>query len=115
MAGTTVTRAHLSQALYEEVGLSQHECTDLLEAVLQEISNSLAQGEPVKIAEFGSFLIRQKGARIGRNPKSGEEVPILPRRVVVFRASNVLKDLVNSALIETTEGVSVEGGPISRA
>ena len=108
MAGNTVTRAHLSKALYDEVGLSQHECAELLETVLREISDSLAEGKSVKISGFGSFLTRQKGERIGRNPKSGEEVPILPRRVMVFRASHALKNKINSALTETTVGEIVD-------
>ena len=108
MAGKTVTRAHLSEALYDEVGLSQHECAELLETVLREILDSLAEGGSVKISGFGSFSIRQKGERIGRNPKSGEEAPILPRRVVVFRASHGLKNQINSALTETTVGETVE-------
>jgi integration host factor subunit alpha len=96
MAGATVTRADLSEAVYQEVGLSRNESADLVESVLQEISDALVQGETVKISSFGSFSVRQKGQRIGRNPKTGEEVPILPRRVLVFRASHVLKDRINS-------------------
>lgn len=91
----TVTRAQLSEAVYQEVGLSRNESSDLVESVLKEISDTLTRGEPVKISSFGSFAVRQKGQRIGRNPKTGQEVPILPRRVLVFRASNVLKDLIN--------------------
>ncbi len=98
MAGRTVTRAHLSEAVYQEVGLSRNESAELVEAVLGEISGSLVTGESVKISSFGSFQVRQKGGRIGRNPKTGEEVPIAPRRVLVFRPSHVLKDQVNSAL-----------------
>ncbi len=92
----TVTRAQLSEAVYQEVGLSRNESSDLVESVLKEISDTLSRGEPVKISSFGSFVVRQKGQRIGRNPKTGQEVPILPRRVLVFRASNVLKELINS-------------------
>ncbi|MDX1710337.1 MAG: integration host factor subunit alpha [Rhodovibrionaceae bacterium] len=95
MAGATVTRADLSEAVYQEVGLSRNESADLVESVLQEISDALVQGDTVKISSFGSFSVRQKGQRIGRNPKTGEEVPILPRRVLVFRASHVLKDRIN--------------------
>lgn len=91
----TVTRAQLSEAVYQEVGLSRNESADLVEAVLKEISDTLAKGETVKISSFGTFMVRQKGERIGRNPKTGEEVPIKPRRVLVFRASHVLKDRVN--------------------
>ncbi|MGP1394385.1 MAG: integration host factor subunit alpha [Inquilinaceae bacterium] len=95
MTETTITRAQLSEAVYEEVGLSRNESAELVETVLEEISGALARGEAVKISSFGSFSVRQKGERIGRNPKTGEEVPILPRRVLVFRASHVLKDRIN--------------------
>ncbi|MEQ9813485.1 MAG: integration host factor subunit alpha [Azospirillaceae bacterium] len=95
MAGDTVTRAQLSEAVYEEVGLSRNESAELVEAVLDEIALALADGDVVKISSFGSFSVRQKGERIGRNPKTGEEVPIQPRRVLVFRASHVLKDRIN--------------------
>ena len=97
MTDRTVTRAHLSEAVYQEVGLSRNESAELVETVLREISDTLTKGEPVKISSFGSFSVRQKGQRIGRNPKTGQEVPILPRRVLVFRASNVLKTRINSA------------------
>ena len=102
MTDRTVTRAHLSEAVYQEVGLSRNESADLLETVLREISDTLTKGEPVKISSFGSFSVRQKGQRIGRNPKTGQEVPILPRRVLVFRASNILKSRINSTHSETT-------------
>ena len=98
MAGQTVTRAQLSEAVYQEVGLSRNESAELVETVLNEISSALARGEMVKISSFGSFGVRRKGRRIGRNPKTGKEVPISPRRVLVFRASHVLKDQINSAL-----------------
>jgi integration host factor subunit alpha len=91
----TVTRAQLSEAVYQEVGLSRNESADLVETVLEEISEALERGEVVKISSFGSFAVRQKGRRVGRNPKTGEEVPILPRRVLVFRASHVLKNRIN--------------------
>ena len=95
MAENTITRAHLSEAVYQEVGLSRNESADLVESVLNEVAESLAKGETVKISSFGSFSVRQKGQRVGRNPKTGEEVPIQPRRVLVFRASNVLKSRIN--------------------
>lgn len=98
MTGATLTRAQLAEAVYQEVGLSRNESTDLVEAVLSEISNTLVRGENVKISSFGSFVVRHKGGRIGRNPKTGEEVPIAPRRVLVFRPSHVLKERINSAL-----------------
>lgn len=96
MAGKTITRAQLSEAVYQEVGLSRNESADLVESVLKEIAETLSHGETVKISSFGSFSVRQKGRRVGRNPKTGQEVPILPRKVLVFRASNVLKSRVNS-------------------
>lgn len=100
MSGTTVTRAQLSEAVYEEVGLSRNESAELVEAVLDEMADALSRGESVKISSFGSFAVRRKGQRIGRNPKTGEEVPILPRRVLVFRASHVLKDRINGGMHE---------------
>ncbi len=98
MSEETVTRAQLSEAVYQEVGLSRNESAQLVEGVLDEISNTLVRGEQVKISSFGSFSVRQKGERTGRNPKTGEEVPIKPRRVLVFRASNLLKQKINSSL-----------------
>ena len=95
MAGDTITRAQLSEAVYEEVGLSRNESADLVEAVLEEMVNALSDGETVKISSFGSFSIRQKSQRMGRNPKTGEEVPILPRKVIIFKPSNVLKNRIN--------------------
>jgi integration host factor subunit alpha len=97
MESRTITRADLAEAVYEEVGLSRNESADLVEAVLDEVSNALLRGENVKISSFGSFSIREKGERVGRNPKTGVEVPILPRKVLVFRASHVLKDRINSS------------------
>jgi integration host factor subunit alpha len=105
MSQDTVTRAQLSEAVYQEVGLSRNESADLVESVLNEISDALARGEMVKISSFGSFAVRQKGQRVGRNPKTGEEVPILPRRVLVFRASHVLKSRIN----ETLSGLEDQG------
>ncbi len=98
MSETTITRAQLAEAVYQEVGLSRNESSELLEMVLSNISDALSDGETVKISSFGSFSVRQKGQRIGRNPKTGEEVPILPRKVLVFRPSQVLKERINQAL-----------------
>lgn len=95
MIGKTITRAQLGEAVYQEVGLSRNESADLLETVLNQVSDALAKGESVKISSFGTFSVRQKGQRIGRNPKTGEEVPILPRKVLVFRPSQVLKNRIN--------------------
>ena len=94
MAGSTVTRAQLSEAVYQEVGLSRNESADLVEGVLSEISNMLVRGESVKLSSFGSFSVRQKGERKGRNPKTGEEIPISARRVVTFRPGQKLKQQV---------------------
>ena len=95
MTDATMTRADLSEAVYQEVGLSRNDSAALVETVLQQIVDALVRGESVKISSFGSFAVRQKGRRVGRNPKTGEEVPILPRRVLVFRASHVLKNKIN--------------------
>jgi integration host factor subunit alpha len=97
MEGRTITRADLSESVFQEVGLSRNESSDLVETILSEVVEALARGESVKISSFGSFTVRDKGQRVGRNPKTGQEVPILPRRVLVFRASNVLKSLINGA------------------
>jgi integration host factor subunit alpha len=95
MTGKTVTRADLGEAVYQEIGLSRNESADLLESVLEYMADALIKGETVKISSFGSFSVREKGQRIGRNPKTGEEVPILPRKVLVFRPSQVLKSRIN--------------------
>ena len=95
MQGKTITRADLGEAVYQEVGLSRNESADLLESVLEYMSDALIKGETVKVSSFGSFSVRRKGLRIGRNPKTGEEVPILPRKVFVFRPSQVLKSRIN--------------------
>lgn len=95
MAGRTVTRADLCEAVYQRVGLSRTESAELVESVLGEICDCLERGETVKLSSFGSFVVREKGERIGRNPKTGVEVPIEPRRVMVFKPSNVLKARIN--------------------
>ena len=95
MSGRTLTRSHLAEAVYREVGLSRNESAELVESVISHISDALAEGETVKISSFGTFSVREKGRRIGRNPKTGEEVPIDPRRVLVFRPSHILKDRLN--------------------
>ena len=107
MAGNTVTRAQLSEAVYQEVGLSRNESAQLVESILAEICGSLAQGETVKVSSFGSFSVRQKGGRIGRNQKTGEQVPIAPRRVLVFRPSHVLKEKVNQNLTGSRTSTSI--------
>ncbi|MFT7370595.1 MAG: integration host factor subunit alpha [Alteromonas macleodii] len=94
MTDKTLTRMDLADAVHDEVGLSRNESADLVESVLTHISDSLANGDDVKISSFGTFSIRDKAARIGRNPKTGEEVPITPRRVLSFRPSHLMKDRV---------------------
>ena len=95
MAGRTITRADLCEAVYQKLGLSRAESSELVETVLKEISDTLVSGETVKLSSFGSFIVREKGERIGRNPKTGVEVPITPRRVLVFKPSNVMKARLN--------------------
>ena len=98
MTGKTLTRADLAEAVFQRVGLPRNESAELVEMVLRQMITSLERGERVKLSSFGSFGIREKGERIGRNPKTGEEVPITPRRVLVFRASNIMKERINNAL-----------------
>ncbi|MEM1346033.1 MAG: integration host factor subunit alpha [Pseudomonadota bacterium] len=95
MAGNTATRSDLSEAVYREIGLSRSESAEMVETILDRISEALVQGENVKISSFGTFSVRDKGPRMGRNPKTGEEVPIGPRRVLVFRPSHIMKQRVN--------------------
>ena len=92
----TTTRSTLSEAVFKNVGLSRNESATLVDSVFGEILKSLINGDDVKISSFGTFVVRQKKERIGRNPKTGQEVPITARSVVTFRASNVLKSKVNS-------------------
>ena len=98
MSDKTLTRADLVDSVVKSVGLPRHEAAELVETVLQELSTALARGEPVKLSSFGSFGIREKRQRIGRNPKTGEEVPITPRRVLVFRASNIMKKRIDETI-----------------
>lgn len=95
MGQRTITRAELSEAVYQRIGLSRTESSALVELVLREISDCLATGESVKLSSFGSFIVRDKGKRIGRNPKTGVEVPIEPRRVMIFKPSHILKSRIN--------------------
>ena len=95
MTGKTLTRADLSEAVHRQIGLSRSESADLVKSVLDLVSITLEQGETVKLSSFGTFMVRQKNGRIGRNPKTGEEVPITPRRVLVFRPSQVMKNVIN--------------------
>jgi integration host factor subunit alpha len=95
VANETLTRADLAEAVYKQLGLSRSESADLVELILAEISDAIERGENVKLSSFGSFLVRSKAERVGRNPKTGVEVPITPRKVMVFKASNVLKGRIN--------------------
>ncbi|UWQ97102.1 integration host factor subunit alpha [Rhodobacteraceae bacterium M385] len=94
MSAKTLTRMDLSEAVFREVGLSRNESAQLVERVLEMMSDALVDGEQVKISSFGTFSVRSKTARVGRNPKTGEEVPISPRRVLTFRPSHLMKDRV---------------------
>lgn len=94
MGGKTLTRADLAEAVYRKVGLSRTESAELVESVLDEICAAILRGEMVKLSSFATFQVRGKKERVGRNPKTGEEVPILPRRVMTFKASNVLKQRI---------------------
>ncbi|MAL27218.1 MAG: integration host factor subunit alpha [Croceicoccus sp.] len=91
----TLTRADLADVIHRKVGLSRAESLDMVENILGHMCNAMADGENVKISGFGTFLLRDKGERVGRNPKTGVEVPITPRRVMTFRASKMLKDKVS--------------------
>lgn len=96
MAGKTLTRADLSEAVHREVGLSRTESADLVKAIIDAVAEAVVAGDRVKLSSFGTFMIRDKGGRVGRNPKTGQEVPITPRRVLVFRPSQVMKSRINS-------------------
>jgi integration host factor subunit alpha len=98
MTEKTLTRADLSAAVYKEIGLSLQECNTLVDAVIDEVCLALEGGETVKLSSFGTFGLRRKKERIGRNPKTGVEVPITSRTVLSFNASNLLKGRVNDAL-----------------
>jgi integration host factor subunit alpha len=95
MTTTTLTRADLTEAVFQAVGLSRNESAQMVEDILEELCSALARGETVKLSSFGTFAVRQKSQRMGRNPKTGDEVPIAPRRVLVFRPSHVLKAVIN--------------------
>lgn len=104
MSGKTLTRMDLAEAVFREVGLSRNESAQLVEAIISHVSDALAAGEQVKISSFGTFSVRDKTARVGRNPKTGEEVPISPRRVLSFRPSHLMKERVMRGNALVTEG-----------
>ena len=97
MEKDTLTRAHLADAVNQEIGLSRSESAMLVEQVLETISKAVERGENVKVSSFGTFVVRKKGRRIGRNPKTGKEVSIEPRRVLTFRPSQILRESINTA------------------
>jgi integration host factor subunit alpha len=99
----TVTRVDLAEAVYRRIGLSRRESAALVQSVLDEIADALTAGESVKLSSFGRFLVRAKSQRIGRNPKTGVEAPITPRRVMVFKPSNVLKAKLNGVAVASEE------------
>ncbi|WP_129791647.1 integration host factor subunit alpha [Sphingosinicella sp. CPCC 101087] len=90
----TLTRADLADIVHREIGLSRADSADIVEGILSHMCGALADGENVKISGFGSFILRDKGERIGRNPKTGVEVPIAPRRVLTFRASQIMRERI---------------------
>ncbi|MBV1917972.1 MAG: integration host factor subunit alpha [Sphingomonadaceae bacterium] len=96
-SGETLTRAAIAESIHNRLGISRAESLDMVESIIDHICDALAKGENVKISGFGTFLLRDKGERIGRNPKTGVEVPITPRRVLTFRASQMLKDGVSGS------------------
>jgi integration host factor subunit alpha len=93
----SLIRADIAEAIYQKIGLSRNESADMVGTILDEISESLEEGNNVKITSFGSFTVRNKRQRIGRNPKTGQEVPITPRRVLSFRPSHILRKKVNTS------------------
>ena len=109
MTGKNVTRVELRDAVCQKVGLSRSESLAMIELVLNEITTGLAKGENVKLSSFGSFIVRKKNQRIGRNPKTGTKVPISPRRVIVFKASAILKRQINAERSGTKTSVAELG------
>ena len=110
MGGKTVTRADLAEAVYRRLGLSRTESAAMVEMVLNEICDAIIAGETVKLSSFGSFMVRDKGLRVGRNPKTGREVPIPPRRVTVFKPSNIMKQRINDSLARQPGRDGSDGG-----
>lgn len=117
--GKTLTRADLAEAVFEKVGLPRNEAAELVESVLKQIVYALERGEAIKLSSFGSFGLRQKSERVGRNPKTGEVVPITPRQVIVFKASNIMKDRINATLSKPVKPAEAEkpaaGGKSAKA
>ena len=103
MKGQTLTRADLTEAVHDEVGLTRQDCAGLVERTLGLVTDALERGATVKLSGFGVFQVRAKRERMGRNPKTGDEVPITPRRVLVFRPSNIMKERINQGLIRRSK------------
>ena len=95
MSDKTRTRADLTEVLHRDIGLSRSESADMVNSVLDLIADAVVEGQNVKLSSFGTFIVRSKRQRVGRNPKTGEEVPITPRRVLVFRPSQMMKNIIN--------------------
>ena len=112
--GKTLTRADLAEAVFEKVNLPRNEAAELVESVLKQIVYALERGEPIKLSSFGSFGLRQKSERVGRNPKTGEVVPITPRRVIVFKASNIMKDRINASLAKPAAAPAKKGASAAK-
>jgi integration host factor subunit alpha len=107
--GHAVTRVELYDAVYRRAGQSRSESASLVELILKEIIDSVARGETVKLSSFGTFTVRKKGKRMGRNPKTGVAAPIPPRRVVIFKASPVMKQRINANLQQERSEKTVAG------
>ena len=115
MAKNTLTRTDLCEAVYRKVGLSRTECAAFVELVLKEITDCIERGETVKLSSFGSFVVRKKGPRIGRNPKTGIEAPIPPRRIMVFKPSAILKRRINlGSAADRSEVIGPRGALLRR-
>ena len=114
MSEKTLTRMDLSEAVFREVGLSRNESADLVESVLNHVSDALVRGEQVKLSSFGTFSVRDKNARVGRNPKTGQEAPIPPRRVLTFRPSHLMKERVAEGKQILKQKAATEDVKISR-
>ena len=95
MSSKTLTRADLTEVVHRDIGLSRTESADMVNTVLDLVADALVEGHSVKLSSFGTFMVRSKRERMGRNPKTGEEVPITPRRVLVFRPSQIMKNIIN--------------------
>ena len=93
-AANTLTRADLADVVHRRLGLSRAESAGVVERVLHHMCHALSEGKNVKVSGFGTFILRDKGQRVGRNPKTGVEVPIAPRRVMTFRASQIMRDRI---------------------